>query len=617
MPPTLSQKNLTVPQRRFLDIAAGSTVGLGEDEIEFPFSSEEPYDRWGEKEIISHEPGAMNLERLPVMVYLWNHNSEIVLGQVLKVWVKDRQGWCRIRWFDDDSIAKYRKLVESKTVKGVSFQYSVDKWKQISDDSYLVEKFTVFEVSAVSIPADHSVGIRSHSKEGLPLTITEIEERQNQDSPHKPSGVLTESEVRESIHQMGLAFDERLALKFLASDEPKDAKLLKKANDAFMEFVAKRSEGAVGSPVDPLGLSTKEKKKYSLLKAMRSLHSNFADEYTARINNKNSLELEASKALEQKHGIQSQGLLIPYADLQYQRRDTLNTGTPSEGGYLVDTTLSSDFIDLLRNETIFMRLGATVYSGLTGNVNFAKQNLAAAFSWIPESGKFPNTSMGFELIGLRPKKLGGIMGYTQEQLMQSSWSMEMLIRKEMATAMALGLDSAGFWGTGSDNQPLGIFNRPIQSVALGTNGGSLTYANLVAAKTKAKRENINTLGAMQWVTNASVEGTLQTTPKQGSGVEGNFILNESANSLLGCSFNTTEQILDNLAKGSGTNLSALLLGHFPSVMIGTWGFFELLPNALGAGYDQGIIQFRAHQMIDFNVRYDDAFVAITDIITTV
>ena len=103
----------------------------------------------------------------------------------------------------------------------------------------------------------------------------------------------------------------------------------------------------------------------------------------------------------------------------------------SQGGNLVDTTLSGDFIDLLRNESVLLSLGATMYDGLVGNLNFAKQDLAASFGWIPQSGIFPKSSMGFDLIGMSPKKLGGILGYTQEQLAQSAFSMEMMVRREL------------------------------------------------------------------------------------------------------------------------------------------------------------------------------------------
>jgi hypothetical protein len=106
------------------------------------------------------------------------------------------------------------------------------------------------------------------------------------------------------------------------------------------------------------------------------------------------------------------------------------------------------------------------------------------------------------------------------------------------------------------------------------------------------------------------------TPKQASGVEGNFILSDPGRSLMGYQFACTNAVPSNLTKGSGTNLSPLIFGNFNDLMIGEWGSVEILVNPYGAGYNTGDVDIRVMQTIDVAFRRVVSFAAITDMITT-
>nr|DAK68992.1 MAG TPA: major capsid protein [Caudoviricetes sp.] len=75
------------------------------------FSSEEPYQRWFGMEILDHSDGAMDLSRLnEVGVVLFNHNTDKVLGRVLRAWVENRRGMAEIEFdTDDDAENDFRK----------------------------------------------------------------------------------------------------------------------------------------------------------------------------------------------------------------------------------------------------------------------------------------------------------------------------------------------------------------------------------------------------------------------------------------------------------------------------------------------------------------------------
>ena len=61
------------------------------------FSSEQPYNRWFGPEILDHSPGALDLERLnSVGVLLFNHDTDKVLGKVLRAWVENSKGYAEV-----------------------------------------------------------------------------------------------------------------------------------------------------------------------------------------------------------------------------------------------------------------------------------------------------------------------------------------------------------------------------------------------------------------------------------------------------------------------------------------------------------------------------------------
>jgi phage head maturation protease len=135
------------------------------------FSSEDPYMRWFGLEILDHGEGAVDLSRLnEIGVLLFNHNPDRVVGAVAKAWLDDRRGEAQVT-FDEDSDAELNfQKVQKGTLKGASVRYVVDIWeevaagKQSTDGRYtgpcwIARKWTVYEISIVSIPADATVGV--------------------------------------------------------------------------------------------------------------------------------------------------------------------------------------------------------------------------------------------------------------------------------------------------------------------------------------------------------------------------------------------------------------------------------------------------------------------------
>ena len=66
------------------------------------FSSEEPYRRFFGMEILDHGENAVDLSRLnSVGVLLFNHNTDKVVGKVIRAWVENHRGMAEVE-FDTD-----------------------------------------------------------------------------------------------------------------------------------------------------------------------------------------------------------------------------------------------------------------------------------------------------------------------------------------------------------------------------------------------------------------------------------------------------------------------------------------------------------------------------------
>lgn len=179
--------------RELKDCAIRAVEGTGRERtFRLSFSSEAPYDRWFGTEILDHSEGAVNLERLnSIGVILYNHDRDAVIGKVEHAWLENGRGEAEITFDSDEESEKIYQKVKSKTLKGVSVGYLVDSWeevmpnKQSADGRFtgpcsIARKWTPFEISIVSVPADPSVGVGRSMEGGAADGVYETHLRQLQ-----------------------------------------------------------------------------------------------------------------------------------------------------------------------------------------------------------------------------------------------------------------------------------------------------------------------------------------------------------------------------------------------------------------------------------------------------
>jgi HK97 family phage major capsid protein len=349
-----------------------------------------------------------------------------------------------------------------------------------------------------------------------------------------------------------------------------------------------------------IGMSDKEADSFSIVRAVNAL-------VTGNWNDA-GFEREASDSMAGKLGKRAQGFYIPTDVLM---RD-LNVTTSTAGGHTVSTDLlSGSFIDMLRNKMSVVGLGATMMNDLVGNIAIPRQTGGATSYWVAESGAVTESQPAFDQVTLSPSTVGAFSDVSRRLLLQSSMDVEAFIRSELATTLALEIDRAAINGSGSSNQPTGILNvSGIGAVAGGTNGAAPDWADIVDLESAVSVDNAD-MGALGYLTNASVRGKLLQTEKASS--TGQYVWGEG-NTLRGYNAAVSNQVPSNLTKGSGTGLSAILFGNWNDLIIGTWGGIDINIDT-STGSASGTVRVVALQDVDIAVRHAESFAAMQDAIT--
>ena len=218
------------------------------------------------------------------------------------------------------------------------------------------------------------------------------------------------------------------------------------------------------------------------------------------------------------------------------KRDMTATGgtSGSEGGVNIQTNVGG-IIDVLLPSTVLASLGVTRFDGLTGNLDLPTASTQPAAGWNTENGTATEKSPAFSKITFSPKRLAAFISVSNQLLRQSSNSIDAYVRQYLINAMAIELEKVAIKGGGT-NEPTGIIGNANTNVVFA--GGSTSAANGAAAvwadvvNLMKSVESNNGMG-QAYITNPLVKAALQTTVRQASGVEGNFILQSGANELNG------------------------------------------------------------------------------------
>lgn len=157
IPDAVLYRTLTL-DRAAMDEEARTVPASLSSEIEIP--------RWFGKEVLTHTKEAVNLERasdgLPM---LFGHDQDQPIGLVDDVRVDGGKLRGMLRFSKNTRAEEIWSDVRDGFLKNISIGYRIDKWEEESDtDLVRATRWTPFEASVVSVPADHTVGVNRAEK---------------------------------------------------------------------------------------------------------------------------------------------------------------------------------------------------------------------------------------------------------------------------------------------------------------------------------------------------------------------------------------------------------------------------------------------------------------------
>lgn len=314
-------------------------------------------------------------------------------------------------------------------------------------------------------------------------------------------------------------------------------------------------------------------KQYSFAKQMQGLVSK-KDRYT-QDGVEHEMYQEAVREAKESGVSIGGNIAVPSKFIKIgKQKAALNVGT--EGTDVVATDLMG-LIPVLNPTPVVSQLGITIMTGLRGDVQWPRQSADVGFSWETETSNVDESVPTYDNIKVSPKRTGMYVDVTSQMMLQSSFVLEQHLRNIITRRYELTVDHAVLAGTGASNQPTGILNYSgVNVLSLGSGSANdMTYAALVSMIRDAKAANARS-GNAGFITNAYGEFALSQTPKQTSGVEGNFAYDFSGR-LVGRPLFVSEIIPSNYSEGGQTDLCGIIYGEYwQGAVLGTWGGLDIL-----------------------------------------
>jgi HK97 family phage major capsid protein len=559
--------------------------------VRIAISSEEPVSRSFGMEVLEHSEEAINLSflasgRAPLLL---DHDPEKQIGVIesvdldssarrLRATVRFGKGALAKEAFDD---------VMDGIRANISVGYAINKLERKDKDTYVAKSWMPMEASLVSIPADVTVGV-GRSSEPSPKPVIKTDFKENPMSDQNFDIAAVEAEARKAAQRNAAQIVE-LGAKHSRSDLAQKAIAEGRSIEEFRGELLDVIGSTRALEEKEIGMSKREVKRFSLLRAIHAL----ANPTDRRAQEAAAFEFECSQAAAKAYGRTAQGILLPAEVLRNWKRD-LNSS--DEAALFTDDFRGGDFIDALRNASSVMQAGATMLSGLSGDVKIPKKTGVASTGWISsEGGAASESEMTVGSVSMTPKTLGAFTDITRQLMIQSSLDVEALVRDDLAQSIALAIDLGALAGSGSSGQPTGIKNTGgINVVDFGAAPDLIpTYAQVVELETKVREDNALGNGGA-YIANATMYGALKSVEKAANTAQ--FVVEP------GGTMNGYRTVVSNqVASGD------LYFGDFRNnLLIGMFGGLDIVVDPYTAS-TSGTVRVVALQSCDVAVRHATAF----------
>jgi HK97 family phage major capsid protein len=290
------------------------------------------------------------------------------------------------------------------------------------------------------------------------------------------------------------------------------------------------------------------------------------------------------------------------------------------GGVLIDATIASDFIELLRERSVVRRLGPRVIPMSTGIITIKGQASGGTASYIGETQNIPVTQPTFRDVTLTWKKLAALTPISNDLLRFNSPQADQIVRDDLVAVVSLREDQAFLRDDGTEGTPKGLRWWPSGANVFAASS-TVNLANVTADLGKAilaLQEGHSRMIAPAWIMAPRTAMYLRTV-RDGNG---NFAFRDEMNQgrLFEAPFATTTQIPTNL--GSGGDESEVILVDMADVLLGEAQTMTIEVSSEAAYHDGSQVQaafsrdetvMRIIEEHDLGVRHPESIAVITGV----
>lgn len=572
-------------------------------------------------EVLDHSPESVDLSRAKDGLVIRDRHFGDQVGLIPDLKLGDRKLGGAVEFCTGPRAQEIAADAAKNLRRNVSIGYAV------AAESYRLEgekdgvpivramSWMPYEASFEPVPADTSVGV---GRNATPTKPAQQKGKRTMDTQGKatldPDGVVEIYRLARAFNmtpgmaddhiKSGKSVEEFRTLALKKAEEDK-ATAERKAEEERKEREAKGNKPKTPAPGEPLKVldereAAEVKKRYSVVNVIRALSGIKVDI---------GFERELSDELAKRSGKDAQGILIPHEApaMAPRHRDFVKL---ANGSNMVATDMAVDlFIDILRSKMVLANAGATVLSGLVGDIAIPKLTGSTTGYWVSAEGGAPtaesNPTIG-QVTGT-PHTCGGYTDITRRLLIQSSLDAQSLVQNDLIAIVSRLVEVAAFAGTGADGQPTGL------NGVSGVNNPTVTQDAATFAQVVSFLEQIETDNAafegQSWIMRATVMAHLATRPRFVStsspeAAFGPMILDLDNKNMVGYPYQVTNNV----------PAASLWFGSWANLILALWSGVDITVDPY-TNSTTGTLRVVALQDADIMCRYGQAFGYQTGIVS--
>ncbi|HEY7804168.1 MAG TPA: phage major capsid protein [Orrella sp.] len=275
-------------------------------------------------------------------------------------------------------------------------------------------------------------------------------------------------------------------------------------------------------------------------------------------------------------------------------RAALSEGIDSAGGLSVPSYLLDQVIDAMRARMVTMRAGAQTVRLDTDKTNMLRITSDPKASWHGENELITESQPSFDAVTFEPKTLVTMVKLSRE-LLEDSLNINTAIELAIAGALGEAMDKAMLFGSGQNNEPLGLANHT--GLATVDVGGPITsYAKPLEGVLKLYQNNVWEDTRLHMLTNPLAWSQMQGLTSS----EGQPLMPPS-------SVAAVPQLVSTAIPSD-----TIIMGDFNKLLVGIRSQMriELLRETFADRYQ---VAFLASMRVDCGVMHESCFVKLENI----